>query len=123
MLGIIRICCGLMVLYVHFAYSYDFQTLFGNDAWVNLDRINGFRLEMPWAGPPTGWDPLVIPPAHIDYERDYLERWGVHPNQAMAHGQPLWSIWFHVTDPTAMWVAHGCILTSMFLFTIGFFHG
>jgi hypothetical protein len=120
LLGFIRICCGLVVFYVHFAYSYDLQTFFGRDAWVNLDRINQFRREMPWVGPPTGWDQLVIPPAQNDQEREFIKRWGVHPSQVMCYGQPLWSIWYHVTDPTAMWVAHGCILACMFFFTIGF---
>ena len=130
-LGMIRICCGLVVLYVHLAYSYDLQVFFGRDAWLSLDKVNQSRLmtppegtayqdRMPWVGPPTGWQPVVPHPYTNEAERKFIERWGAHPDQVMAWGQPLWSIWYHVTDPTWMWVVHGCILTIMFLFTIGF---
>jgi hypothetical protein len=120
LLGMIRICGGLVVFYVHLAYSYDLQAFFGRDAWLSLDKINLLRKEVPWVGPPTGWEQPTTPPAQNDYERDYINRWGVHPSQPLAHGQPLWSIWYHVTDPRWMWVTHGCILAAMFLFTIGF---
>src|SRR5262249_1194761 len=58
-------------------------------------------------------------------EYDYMQKWwgqnlGVNPRQTYAKGNYLWSIWFHVTDPTAMAILHGCILGIMFLFTIGF---
>jgi len=130
-LGMIRICCGLVVFYVHLAYSYDLQAFFGKDAWLSLERVNEARLmtppegpayrnRTPWVGPPTRWEPFVPLPYSNDEERQFIERWGAHPNQVMAWGQPLWSIWYHVTDPTWMWVVHGCILAIMFLFTIGF---
>jgi hypothetical protein len=124
-LGMIRICCGLVVFYVHLAYSYDLQTFFGKDAWLNLDMVNNARLQTPWVGPPTGWQPLDPQAGHTPDEltpeqQAFILRWGVHPDHVMAWGQPLWSIYFDVTDPTWMWVAHSCILTSIFLFTIGF---
>jgi hypothetical protein len=124
-LGMIRICCGLVVFYVHLAYSYDLQTFFGKDAWLNLDMVNRARLQTPWVGPATGWDQLNPQAGHTlqeltPAEQEFILRWGAHPDLVMAYGQPLWSIYYHVTDPTWMWVAHGCILTSIFLFTIGF---
>jgi hypothetical protein len=119
-LGMIRICGGLVVLYVHLAYSYDLQAFFGKDAWLSLDKINQSRHEVPWVGPPTGWDPLPQVRANNAEEKEFIDRWSVHPSQVMAYGQPLWSIFFHVTDPSWMWVVHGSILTIMFLFTIGF---
>src|SRR5438309_6295933 len=120
-LGMIRICCGLVVLYVHLAYCYDLQAFFGKDAWLSLDKMNESRKEVPWVGPPTGWDPLPQIRANNAQEQEFIDRWGgVHPSQVMAYGQPLWSIYYHVTDPTWMWVVHGSILTIMFLFTIGF---
>lgn len=45
---------------------------------------------------------------------------GLDPRLAYAIGQPSWSIWFHVTDPTAMMVIHCLIVFVAFLFTIGF---
>ncbi|HLJ97451.1 MAG TPA: hypothetical protein VKU02_30105 [Gemmataceae bacterium] len=119
-LGLIRICCGLVVLYVHLAYSYDLQTFFGKDAWLSLEQINESRKHVPWVGPPTGWEPLSPIPASNPQEQAFIDRWTVHPSQVMAYGQPLWSIYYHVTDPTWMWVVHGTILTIMLLFTIGF---
>src|SRR5262249_11648697 len=124
-LGMIRICCGLVVFYVHLAYSYDLQAFFGKDAWLSLQRMNETRHEIPWIGPPTGWEP-VDPLAGkteqelTNQERQFIKRWGAHPSQVMSRGQPLWSIYYHVTDPIWMCVVHGCILTIMFLFTIGF---
>src|SRR5262249_16274124 len=119
-LGMIRICAGLVVLYIHLAYSYDLQTFFGEDAWLSLDKVNESRKQVPWVGPPTGWDQLPSLRANNPQEQAFMDRWFVHPSQVMAYGQPLWSIYYHVTDPTWMWVVHGCILTSIFLFTIGF---
>ena len=52
-------------------------------------------------------------------EQKYYETWGVNPRQAVAKGHWLWSIWYHVTDPTWMWVVHGGILVAMLLFAIG----
>src|SRR5713226_5970614 len=90
-LGMIRICCGLVVLYIHLAYSYDLQAFFGRDAWLSLDRMNEFRKELPWVGPSTGWDqPAPIPASNAEEEK-FINRWGVHPSQVMTYGQPLWS--------------------------------
>jgi hypothetical protein len=125
MLGMIRICCGLVVFYVHLAYSYDLQAFFGKDAWLNLDMVNRARLQTPWVGPATSWESLNPLAGHgveqlTLVQQEFIKRWGAHPDQVMAYGQPLWSIYYHVTEPTGMWVVHGCILTSIFLFTIGF---
>jgi hypothetical protein len=125
LLAMIRICCGLVVFYVHLAYSYDLQTFFGKDAWLNLDMVNRARLQTPWVGPATGWQTLDPQAGHTTAEltpeqEQFIKRWGAHPDVVMAYGEPLWSIYFDVTEPRWMWVAHGCILTSIFLFTIGF---
>ena len=46
-LGLIRICCGLITLYVHLAYTGDLQPLFGREAWLSLDTMNAIRHETP----------------------------------------------------------------------------
>lgn len=52
---------------------------------------------------------------------DYMSRQnGIDPRLNFARGIPAWSIWFHVTDPTAMMVIHVLIVLVCFLFTIGF---
>ena len=50
---------------------------------------------------------------------DYMELWRVDPRQLFARGQPVWSLWFHVTDPVALAWCHGAILGVMLLFTLG----
>src|SRR5207253_4561916 len=40
---------------------------------------------------------------------------------AYRQGMPIFSVWFHMTDPTEMAVMHAPILVVMFLFTIGCF--
>src|SRR5262249_25307840 len=124
-LGLIRIFCGLIVLYVHLAYTYDLQEFFGAGAWLNLPAANVFRHEAPWLAPPLAWaaGPALRPPGDA-HERDraaaYVQQWGVDPRLTLAQGNPSWSIWFHVTDPTWMRVTHGAILVVMALFTVGF---
>jgi hypothetical protein len=50
---------------------------------------------------------------------DYLSMWSVDENQIYDKGQWVFSIWFHITDPTGLWVAHICILFIFVLFTLG----
>jgi hypothetical protein len=62
-------------------------------------------------------------PKNIEHARsieEYIETHGGDPRRLYARGQPIWSIWFHVTEPTAMVVVHSCIILVTFLFTIGF---
>jgi hypothetical protein len=124
-LGLIRICAGLLTLYVHLAYSYDLQEFFGKDAWYNLQRANEYRREAPWVAPPASWEEQAptrpVPESLADQEQTshYIQKWGVDPHLTSAQGSYGWSIWFHVTDPTWMGVVHGAILVVMFLFTIG----
>ncbi len=120
LLGFIRICGGLLTFYVVLAYTVDLQELFGTNAWVDARTINLFRYQVPFTGLPTGWESPRPQPAQTPEEAEYIRRFHIHPNQALAHGMPLWSVWFHVTDPSAMLVVHGIILGIIFLFTIGF---
>lgn len=52
---------------------------------------------------------------------DFLEFWGFDPRTAHDHGKPSFSIWFHVTDPTGMWIVHFVILGCILCFTVGLF--
>src|SRR5262249_25457035 len=45
--------------------------------------------------------------------------WGTDERSNLATGQPEWSVWFHVTDPTAMAVLHAIFIFITLLFTIG----
>lgn len=50
---------------------------------------------------------------------DFLEFWNNEARKAYRLGHPIFSIWFHITDPQAMAVAHGVILVIILLFTLG----
>jgi hypothetical protein len=121
-LGLIRILSGLFTFYVTLAYSVDLQEFFGPNAWIDSRGIAEFRHEFPFSGRASKWDEIPHwEPARTPQELEYQKRWfGVNPNQVPSKGYPVWSIWFHVTDPTGMVVAHVTILAIIFLFTIGF---
>jgi hypothetical protein len=59
--------------------------------------------------------------AHRGQILAYADMWNVDPRMTLAQGYSTWSIWFHVTDPTAMYCVHGFTLMVMFCFTLGFF--
>jgi hypothetical protein len=124
-LGLIRICGGLVAVYVHLAYSYDLQEFFGRNAWLNLQMANEVRQETPWIAPALDWEQqsttaaLPLNPNERARMERYVQRWGIDPRVTLDQGNYYGSIWFHVTDPTWMAAVHGGILVIMFLFTIG----
>jgi hypothetical protein len=50
---------------------------------------------------------------------DYLAYWNQDINRPFRHGHPIFSPWFHVTDPTEMALVHSLVLLVMVLFTFG----
>jgi hypothetical protein len=124
-LGLIRIACGLVVLYVHFAYSYDLQAFFGRDAWFSLSLANMVRHEAPWGPPPADWTeqpvprPLPADPVERAKTVQYMQRWGADPRTTPWQGNYFWSVWFHVTDPATMRWVHAGVLAVVILFTLG----
>jgi hypothetical protein len=52
---------------------------------------------------------------------DYLEYWNVDPRKTYRQGHAIFSMWFHVTDPTAMAWIHAGVLGLIVLFTVGLF--
>jgi Vitamin K-dependent gamma-carboxylase len=120
-LGLIRICAGLIVLYAHLCYSFDLQTFFGKYAWIGADRMEDIRKNYPFAEP-ARWDkpPFDTAPLTVAQRAD-LEKWGPDPRHLVARGhKQMWSVWFHVTDPTTMWLVHAGFLVCMLSFTMGF---
>src|SRR5262245_48367163 len=85
-LGLIRICCGLITLYVHLVYAFELQALVGKNAWFDLETANEFRTEAPVFLVKPSWD--------FDVDRTYDK------------GNFVWSVWYHVTDPRWMVVVH-----------------
>lgn len=66
--------------------------------------------------PPLPWPKNAEEAKKID---DYIAYWHTDPREAHAIGLPVWSIWFHVTDPNTMLVVHLIFVLVTFLFTIG----
>ncbi|HET6576551.1 MAG TPA: hypothetical protein VFG68_23335 [Fimbriiglobus sp.] len=62
----------------------------------------------------------TLDPAERDRRMDYLTYWNQEARYTYRLGNPIFSIWFHVTDPAGMAVAHGIALVIFFLFTVGF---
>ncbi|CAN5301534.1 hypothetical protein BH10PLA2_BH10PLA2_34050 [soil metagenome] len=125
-LGLIRISCGLITLYVHLAYSFDLQQFFGRDAWLNLPLANEYRKEAPWIAPGSDWSESPVPPAlpsdaeTRDRVENYAKKWGLDPRLAVSQGNAYFSLWFHLTAPWAQSLAHVGILSIMLLFTLGY---
>ncbi len=129
-LGLIRICAGFLILWVHVVYSYQLYELFGKDAWINADLANDIRKEYPIGGMGFDWEaeqPELPTPSPeeakqlIEYKKKWLPSFGANydPRQLWARGTYSWSVWFHVTDPTWIAVIHIGILVCMLLFALG----
>jgi Vitamin K-dependent gamma-carboxylase len=147
-LAAIRIITGLIALYTLIGYSLDLQEFVGQYAWYDLDsRIEEVN-NAPFVNVPFDW-PAIKPrePANPEEQKyqlyysqkwgddppwpypktaeeakaidDYRARWGVDPRALLDKGQPVWSVWFHVTDPFWMNVVQGGFVLCGLLFTIG----
>ncbi|MCI0702828.1 MAG: HTTM domain-containing protein [Planctomycetia bacterium] len=65
-LGFIRITTGLLVLYIHLAYSVDLQAFFGKHGWYSSKAIDQERKEYPWQATQFwDWDPQEAIPAKV----------------------------------------------------------
>jgi hypothetical protein len=116
----------------------DFRAQFGVDL-----RVNGLKLWQnqaqkeyaeaytPFMGqPPRAYpgqdldpnDPMLVKKTQEEARQinEYIAHWRVDPRNAYAKGTPVFSLWFHVTDPTAMAALHSVIVACSFLFMIGF---
>ena len=65
----------------------------------------------------------AAPVPKVERERRiaYLERWGFEERHVDRSGGPVFSVWFHVTEPGEMIAVHAAILVVMLLFTLGLF--
>jgi hypothetical protein len=52
---------------------------------------------------------------------DFLDRWGGDTRQAVHKGTAVFSHWYHLTDPTTMWLVHLATLVVFAFFTVGLF--
>ena len=84
LLAVMRICCGLVVLYTFFAYSFKLQEFMGENAWNNLQyRLDVVRDRPVNAAPLDGVDyappPRPVNDFQIEYHDTYLRKWGFLP--------------------------------------------
>src|SRR5436853_5782712 len=54
-LCLMRIVAGLLVLYVHVAYTFDLQAMFGPDGWYGREQADRERREWPVFVPQGTW--------------------------------------------------------------------
>jgi hypothetical protein len=52
---------------------------------------------------------------------DYMEYWNADPTKTYRQGGAIFSMWFHVSDPTEMALIHTGVLILILLFTLGLF--
>src|SRR6266545_6275934 len=65
-LGFVRITTGLLVLYIHLAYSVDLQQFFGKQGWYSAQFVDRERREYPWQATPfIDWDMQSVIPAKV----------------------------------------------------------
>ncbi len=98
-LGLIRVCCGLITLYVHLAYSFGLLQYVGDRGWIGSDTLQFMRYQQPIFAPGPGW---------------------TQQPQLYAQGQYYWSVYFHLSDPAAIVGVHVAIILAILLFTVGF---
>jgi hypothetical protein len=102
-LALIRITCGVLVVYTLFVYTLRLQDYMGEHAWHDLE----YRREVVR-------DYTVLGPGSL-LRQEFTE-----PGTVYARGMSIFSLWFHVTDPDAMFVLHALIVMVAILFTLGF---
>jgi hypothetical protein len=97
-LGLMRICFGLVVFYIHLTYSWELFSYVGPEAWVDQSVANYVLRDIPVFR--------------------LTSQWGDNGVQ-IASGSYFWSIFFHATS--AEWIIsfHVFFLVCMLLFTAG----
>jgi hypothetical protein len=124
-LGFIRVCTGLVLLYILVFTTPILVPLYGPDGWVDQQAADMFRKEMPWLPPPAGWDenaqPEVIRPEARDFDdaARIRDHWGIDPVYTIDLGQPFFSPFYHLVTPEQMFFVHGLAIGVALLFTLG----
>src|SRR5437899_1217702 len=54
-LGVLRLCCGLVTVYTFLAWTFDLQPLLGEHAWMDLPARQAFYREAPIGEPGFEW--------------------------------------------------------------------
>jgi Vitamin K-dependent gamma-carboxylase len=98
-LGFVRVIGGLLILYVHFSYTFDLLSYVGGDrAWVDQRAAEYLRKESEVWVPGFNW---------------------TDPHTLHNKGTYMWSVFYHVSEPAWIYTIHFALLGVMVLFTIG----
>jgi hypothetical protein len=101
-IGLIRLCTGLVVLYVHLMYTVNLLSYVGKDAWLDQGgpgtAAHFLRYDLSFPVQPSGW---------------------TGPQEYVGHGHLFWSIFYDVENPAWIYAIHFGIVAVMFLFAIG----
>ncbi len=128
-LGFIRICTGLVLLYILLATTPILTDLYGPEGWVDQKTADIIRKEMPWTLPPVDWEESG-PPTEVRPEfryqanaekvrKEVWEHWGIDPVYTIDLGQPIFSPYYHLSSPAQMYLVHALAILVALLFTLG----
>jgi hypothetical protein len=114
MLGVIRICVGCILLYIHLSCASEVLNFVGPDAWIDQEALPQLAAlpDHPKFKPPP---PEPGRPRPLQSELDDVE---VRKSVLRAHG---FSIWHVVTDPHWVKVTYYAGIGCVALFTLGLF--
>ncbi len=105
-IGLIRLCTGMVVVYVHLMYTFDLLSYVGKDGWLDTGgpktAMHYLRYELPFMAQPSGWQMPEDPSKLL-----------------VGKGHFFWSIYFHVQDPAWIYTIHFAIIAVMVLFAVG----
>jgi uncharacterized membrane protein YphA (DoxX/SURF4 family) len=133
-LGLVRILCGISLVYVMICTTPLLWNFYGPNGWYDLKTADLVRKETPLINPSLTWEEGPKPGEQMPILRpdvpepegakllEYRRVWGFpSPRYASTEGFPYFSLWFHLTDPVAMGIAHAIILVAAVLFLFGAF--
>jgi hypothetical protein len=98
-LAFMRLCCGVLLLYIHLSYSWSLLSYVGPNGWVDDKAMDVLRRQEPNYAP--SWD------------------WSDQSIRLPDNGRYIWSLFFHIKDPFWIWASHLGLLAVMALFTLG----
>jgi hypothetical protein len=96
--------------------------------WANPERDRSFVLSHFYEVTTESRQALVdfinsLPADDVERKKllDFIEYWNNDPRKATRIGASIFSVWFHVKDPTEMALVHTGVLVLIVLFTAGLF--
>jgi hypothetical protein len=102
-IGFIRLCTGLVVLYVHLMYTVDLLSYVGKYGWLDENgpgsAAHFLRYDLSFPVQPSTWNAT---------QQEYI-----------GHGHLFWSIYYDMENPAWIYAVHFSIVAVSLLFAIG----